>query len=138
MNTFKYIPALLAIVLFFAACKYQKSPAVVGTDDVQQQWDAMMVIHDQVMPKMSDINRLKKQLRQDTAQLALTAKLTEAEEGMWAWMHELKPFNEVQLMPTPEAKNYIRQETEKIQAVSRLMDESIGKAETIISKNSAQ
>ena len=61
--------------------------------------DKVMAIHDEVMPKMSDIHRLKKELRAEidstqqeelesiTRQLVL---LNDADESMMDWMHELK------------------------------------------------
>lgn len=133
----KPILPVLILTLLLGACGRQGQPTPEQVE-LQKHWDEMMVVHDEVMPKMSDIRRLKIKLREEGNQIDLITRLTEAETGMWDWMHDLQPIEEVQQMQAPAAMEYIKQEMVKIQAVSRLMKESIREAEATISQNEEQ
>ena len=93
----KYIFLLLiSFSLGMMSCKNDQ-PMEKAEDQLLH--DKVMAIHDEVMPKMSDIHRLKKELRAEidstqqeelesiTRQLVL---LNDADESMMDWMHELK------------------------------------------------
>ena len=72
-----------------------------GDDPNRALYDQVMIIHDEVMPKMGDINRISRTIRAelDTVppidtllklqQLDLLIRLGKAEEGMMVWMNEL-------------------------------------------------
>ena len=80
-----------------------------GTEETsaqeEQRWEEMMAIHDEVMPKMSQLNRLGRQLREYAEQTeGLDAAVSQrientvqqlelAEEGMWTWMNELQQLD---------------------------------------------
>ena len=104
----------------------------------EQKWDEVMVVHDEVMPKMSEINRISRALRQkleednslpaDLRQQAEAAvqQLTDAEEGMWEWMNNIR-----QLDALRESKNheeiiqYLNDEQSRINEVRDAMLKSI-------------
>ena len=98
-------------------------------------YDEVMVIHDEVMPRMTDIHRLKKSIKQkhkDDLQnypeaIDLLARLEEADNAMMNWMADFKP-------PKDEsaAEAYLNAEKSKISEVSRLMKATIQEAETYL------
>lgn len=118
-----------------AQAKESETELTEAKTPIELSWDEVMVVHDEVMPKMSDLNRLKKELLQDSVKhAALLEKITAAEDGMWDWMHQLTPLKEVKTMPEAEAKAYLDQEMERISKVKRQMLESIETAEGEIQK----
>lgn len=100
----------------------------------------VMAIHDDVMPKMRDINEAKKALRKlsdeenSTSEVdSLIKKLDDADEAMMSWMHDFKPKKsedkEVNM-------TYLSEEKLKISDVREVMLEAIAAAESYISEKS--
>ena len=118
---------LLALVLTACAETPQQASSTLSDD-----WSAMMVVHDEVMPKMSNIARLKKQLKGDSTALPIVLKLTKAEDAMWEWMHGLRQESELKEMPEPEAKAYLAKEAQHIEEVKAMMLNSMAEAETYL------
>lgn len=68
----------------------------------QQAWDEVMAVHDEVMPKTAELNRLATQLRSKIATLDSTQQeskntmmdailaIERADEGMMNWMAEVQ------------------------------------------------
>lgn len=102
---------LFLAFLQFTACtsntessQTQEEKATVDNDLAAQEalFDEVMVIHDEIMPKMGEINKLRKELRkkldegttpeQAKSYEAAIANLEKAENGMWDWMHALRPL----------------------------------------------
>ena len=141
MNSKVLIYALFA-VLTISACNSAEKPtdeAAPTEETVQSElekaWDAVMVVHDEVMPKMSDLNRLKKELMQDTVKNAeMIEMITKAQDGMMDWMHNLKPLNTLKAMPETEAKTYLDGQMTSVTEVKRMMLERIEKAENELQK----
>jgi len=99
--------------------------------ETQKKYDEVMVIHDEVMPKMSDIKRLiswhKKQENPESKEIVRELKV--AEEAMWDWMHNFSK---------PDAKDplekqlaYLESEKASISKVSDLMLNAIEKAKNL-------
>jgi len=67
------------------SCK-EKSPEQLF---IEEQHDEIMVIHDEVMPKMSKIHQLRKALKKSDMQNAalLVKSLDEADDMMMEWMY---------------------------------------------------
>ena len=99
-------------------------------------WKEVMVIHDEVMPKMGDINKtsraLKAKLEADPelnetikAQINETMEaLNAADEAMWEWMHNLKQLKPLRnTLSHLEILQYL--ETEKI-AIAEVKDRMLG------------
>ena len=93
-----------AIGLFFlvnflmTACNNSTNQVV----EEQQAWDQVMAVHDDVMPKTADLNRMTTQLRAKNAALDSTRQdtknkimdaiqaLESADESMMSWMAEVQ------------------------------------------------
>lgn len=96
-------------------------------------WSAMMKIHDEVMPKTSEIVSLYTELKkidpqkitdnEKTAEVQTTIiALEEAEEAMFAWMNELKNLKVLRLQKNhEEIMSYLAQETQIIESISNQM-----------------
>lgn len=79
----------LLINSFFIQCK-QETP---GQIKINQLHESVMEIHDEVMPKMSEIYSLKKKLTKvesDERVVQLIEDLEAADEMMMSWMHQYK------------------------------------------------
>lgn len=133
--------------IMILSCKQkaaEKEPAATEpalSADLQHYDDEVMKIHDEVMPKMSDIQRLSSQLREIKAKAGETPEgtpvmieglddalnsLREAEQGMMDWMKyysDTKPKVTEDLM-----KTFYERELEKITQVKNNMLNSIDKA----------
>jgi hypothetical protein len=128
-------------LLFWSACtdKNQSTEAAA--------FQEMMAIHDEVMPKMGDINRLSRQLkkmetvvdstnRQLLGQIDLAIRaLEKADQGMMAWMN----FNGGRKLEKLQAEKaheeimqYIQEEEKSIRKVQVAMLESITQAEKLV------
>ncbi len=108
------------------------------------QYQKVMAIHDEVMPEMGTMAKLKKGLKkvreennslseeQSTQVNELITRLTQAEDGMWDWMHEFdKPANNADV---EETMTYLKSEEEKIAKVSKDMKSSIQDASNLLEK----
>lgn len=111
------------------------SNTTTKTNPIQKQWDAMMVIHDEVMPKLTEMNRLQKQLEGEEGTEQLILDLKTAENGMWDWMHNIKPLDQVKEMVEEAALSHLKEETAEIAKVSEDMLASIEAAKQFLTKN---
>ncbi len=139
--------------LSFTACgggnqgSHSEDPVAGQHAAEEQKWDEVMVVHDEVMPKMSEINRISRALRQrldeensipsDLRQQAEQAvqQLTVAEEAMWEWMNNIR-----QLDALRESKNheeiiqYLDDEQARISKVRDAMLSSIESGEKVLNQ----
>jgi len=101
------------LFLIQTGCK-EKSPE---SKFIEERHDQIMVIHDEVMPKMSDIYKLKKKFKKDpTLQKShLIDSLEHAEEVMMEWMHNYKK-------PSSRDTLYEDYLNEQMEAVSEMRD----------------
>lgn len=101
----------------------------------------VMDIHDEVMPKMSSINKLERQLKQklkdpevakkDTIQ-QLVYQLEEADEAMMNWMSD---FKKPDYADFEAARKLYTSEKEKIIVVRDKMNSTISKAQVFLNRN---
>lgn len=130
----------LMIALAFSACNTEQSTQ-------EKLWDEMMVVHDEVMPKMGDLNRLSRDIRAqlDTVppidtllklqQLDLLIRLGKAEEGMMAWMSDLKLLDDLRATKShKEIIQYLETEKQRIGAVRDSMLVGIEAGEAALGK----
>lgn len=139
MNYKTLIYSFLVLSMMFSCTpaeeKTEEKTQTEEKSPIEIAWDEVMVVHDEVMPKMSELSRLKKQLRQDSMKHAeLIATITKAEDGMWDWMHQLTPLKTIKTMSEAEAKATLDQEMASITEVKRLMLESIETANQELQK----
>ena len=115
------------------------SPESANADNPNQAlYDQVMDIHDEIMPRVEDIYRLKKELQEKVASSKdLTAdkkqelelivtQLDSADHLMMDWMHTFSPLPDS--TDQEKARAYLESEMEKIKKVRELMNESIEKA----------
>lgn len=130
----------LSIALVFTACNTEQSTQ-------EKLWDEMMVVHDEVMPKMGDLNRLSRDIRsqldtvppidtlQKLQQLDLLIRLGKAEEGMMVWMSELKILDDLRATKShKEIIRYLEAEKQRIGAVRDSMLMGIEAGEKALGK----
>jgi len=139
----KYSRQLLIIALIMlAACgkskKDKAKESAAGDSSNQALYNMVMDIHNEVMPRMEDIYKLKKKL-QDT--LAHTTAITEeqrlklekiisgldsASNAMMDWMHNFNPLPDS--ADQEKAREYLETQMESIKKVRELTNEIIEKA----------
>jgi len=82
----KYI-FILFLLCWFASCKTE-----FANKQVEEAYNSVMQVHDEVMPKINDIQQLKKQLKKVDIQPELVAelktRLEAADDGMMDWMKD--------------------------------------------------
>lgn len=115
-----------------------------STLDTKSMEKTVMKIHDEAMAKMDVIYQLKKQvkgiadsLQEDTianSEILTTAyqnieALEAADEGMMSWMRN---YQIPKTKDTPDVMKYLEDEKEKIEGVSKAMNESISAAEEFL------
>lgn len=105
----------------------------------QALYDEVMKVHDEVMPKMDDIYRLKGQLKEridNTPGLAedkkkeiesIIVRLDSASEGMMVWMRKFNPLPDS--LGVEQAKEYLEGEMEKIKKVREDVRKALEDAE---------
>jgi hypothetical protein len=104
----------------------------------QALYNEVMNVHDDVMPKLDDIYRLKRDL-QDSLAVAITltieqkekidkqiGDLDSASQAMMDWMHQFNPLPDS--ADQEEAREYLESEMERIKKVRDVMLEAIDRA----------
>ncbi len=130
----------LTAILLLSACNTEQSTQ-------EQRWEDMMAVHDEVMPKMGEINRISRAIRaqMDTVppidtllklqQLDLLIRLGKAEESMMVWMNELEVLDDLRATKShQEILRYIDSEKKRIDAVRDSMTASIQAGEAALGK----
>jgi proline dehydrogenase len=104
----------------------------------QALYDEVMKVHDEVMPKMNDIYKLKEELKNQIANTpemveekqkeieAAILKLDSASEGMMVWMRNFNPLPDS--LGEEQAKEYLENEMEKVKKVRAEILEALEKA----------
>jgi len=101
-----------------------------------QLHDQVMVVHDEVMPKMKDIYKLKKALRKlnkdksDESIMSAIAALSTADDEMMDWMAEYSRPKQ----HSAESILYLKGQMAKIKVVKSSMLAAINNAQTIINE----
>lgn len=125
-----------SITLF--SCKEEKKEE--GTTQMQE----VMAIHDEVMPKMSQIGKLVGQLKpmadslgMDSPQGKAMRDLQDANKSMMDWMQGIgKRFDADEIMKgkalTEEKQKWLDEEEEKVKIVRKKINSSISNAEKIL------
>ena len=106
--------------------------------DNQALYDEVMKVHDEVMPRMDDIYKLKQKLKKqisDTPNLvdekrraieATILKLDSSSEAMMVWMRNFNPLPDS--LGEEKAREYLEDQQEKIKRVKEEMLDAINKA----------
>jgi hypothetical protein len=136
------IPAFLISLLIFTACGEQKKSAK------DLLYDKVMAVHDEVMPKMDDISKYKKQLKDKIAELDAAGsevnavkieELKKAFEGlenshddMMGWMHQFD--SNFDGMVEKEIMGYLNNQMKKIETVGKTTNDALKYAEQILAQ----
>ncbi len=138
-----YIAFLLVLILAACGNKNEHKGHGEGEDDAiadnpnEALYDEVMDIHDEVMPKMEDIYKLKRglQAKLDSASTIADEKKVELQQRiahldsvgnlMMDWMHKFDPLPDS--ADQEEAREYLESEMEKIKKVKDAMLEAIEK-----------
>ncbi len=148
----KYNFFLLLSFGLFVACNGSStksdSDSKFSAEELKEQqdlWDDLMIVHDEVMPKISNIHKLGRQLKnysettEDVPNLvkeqiaATVGLLDEADESMFSWMNNLR-----QLKPLQDTEKhediviYLRAEQDRMDKVKKDMLISIEKGSMLV------
>jgi hypothetical protein len=133
-----YLPiAVLAILLPWAPACGEDRRAVTA---LQQETEA---IHDEAMRDLADMNRVKRKLKAEVAELAgvsprrdtllsVLSQMETADADMMHWMAEYRPPAENE--PADKALAYLKIEKEKISANGKMIREALATGQKILSK----
>ncbi len=142
-------PFLFFCLSILAACgksgkhDHKASEELKGNPN-EALYDQVMAVHDEVMPKMDELYRLKKELKDEVTtakdlaadkkeQLIQTIQLLDsADHAMMDWMHKFKPAADS--TDQEVAREYLENEMERINKVKELMNSAIDKAKTEVTK----
>lgn len=128
------VQLVLFFTLFICSCKPDLS-----NPQVEKLYKEVMVIHDEVMPEISTIHKLKKKIRKlngdSETSLALIKKLDDADESMMSWMADFGKFRSMDDATSEEKVAYLESEKNKISEVSKLMKNAISEGNNYLSKN---
>lgn len=143
---------LLPILILFACGKPAEhsdhdhnSGSSEGDNPNEALYNQAMDVHDEVMPKMEDIYKLKKELQEQIANTpdmvverkqqleAIISNLDSANNAMMDWMHKFSPLPDS--ADQEKAREYLESEIERVKKVKELMIESIEKAQSEVKKN---
>ncbi|MBX2874154.1 MAG: hypothetical protein KTR30_18695 [Saprospiraceae bacterium] len=148
----KIVFALLILFGLTSACGDSSQQASSDSKFSQEQlgeqqklWDELMEVHDEVMPKISKIHKLSRQLlnhQETTSGLAAEAsqqiteivkQLDAADESMFSWMNNLQQLKPLQDTEKHEAiVKYLKAEQEKMDKVRDDMLNSIKDGSNLI------
>ena len=113
----------------------------------QKAWDEMMVVHDEVMPKISEMNQVTrefKSIEENEPELFTTyrerilsnkQRLESAEEAMFSWMSSIEPLEKLRETKNhQEIISHLTEETSKIKKISNDMLTSLNSGIELLSE----
>ena len=120
----------LSLFLFVALFSCQSTPNQAEIDAQQALWEEVMAIHDEVMPKISEMNQISREFKKIEEKesdlfesyrepiIMSRERLEAAEEGMFSWMNEFQPLDKLRESKShEEILAYLNGEKEKIAKV---------------------
>lgn len=132
----RYLSFIFALLLF--ACGSPSSQQGTeegepeeGSNPNQALYEQVMGVHDEVMPKMEDIYKLKSRLQEQIANTPdmviekkeaierTILKLDSANNAMMDWMHQFNPLPDS--VDEEQARSYLEDQMEKIRKVKEEM-----------------
>ncbi len=142
---------LVLAVLMVSACgkptghSGQETESEDGDSPNEALYNQVMDVHDDVMPRMEDIYKLKKDIQEQISTTpdmvmerkqeleAIISNLDSADRAMMDWMHKFNP--PADSVDQEKVREYLESEMERVKKVRDLMNESIEKAKELASKN---
>lgn len=126
-------PLFLVLLVMIAGCNSKK--------DNQALYDEVMKVHDEVMPKMNDIYKLKEELKKEIADApgmveekrkaieTAILQLDAASEEMMDWMRNFNPLPDS--LGEENARKYLEEQKAKVDKVKVDMLQAIDKAKSV-------
>lgn len=123
----KHLTYVIITLLLFAGCQKQSNDHEHTEDSPNQAlYDEVMGVHDEVMPKMNDIQKAKATLQtrlelpgiSEAEKQEISSKITEldsASEGMMVWMRQFDPIADS--VGVEKARTYLEGELVKVKKV---------------------
>lgn len=153
----KYLIIALTISFLYSCNKANETKEGHHHDaktPLNEQTEAMLSIHDSIMPHMDKLMDLKKQLKNDVKitdsllalkstetlkirkeeALKLTSQLDNTDKAMMNWMHEFK-FDTLEKLDKTQAASYVADQKKKIESVREQMNKSLSEASQFIEKS---
>ncbi len=129
----KYLFYLFAILLLLTNCGPKHDD-----EEVKILYDKVIEIHDEVMPKISDISKLRRKIRKQenkgTPSLNIIKQLEDADDAMMTWMTDFQVYK-IYKDSTKESKlKYLNGEKIRIQRVSDEMYTAINTAKDYLNE----
>jgi hypothetical protein len=134
--------AFIALSLMVTNCgSPNKNSEAAQKALAEERWEEMMALHDNVMPKMSEINKISRELKKmENIPAELKAEvqdmlttLDKADEGMMSWMAGFSKYNSNTYSHEDLMKAY-DQEMEAGKAVEQTILSSIEKGNELLKK----
>lgn len=137
-----YLRFFVAVFFFLSACETDKKES----NEILKQ--EVIAIHDEVMPKMDELKKLKKDILQKSSEMsadslamsgeiqrlnAISADLDSAFEGMFVWMRQFKSSYDE--MTQEEIETYLLDQKIKVQEVNDEIKASIAAAKLELEKS---
>lgn len=131
----KRLTYLILLVAVLTSCK----------DANKELYKKVMETHDEVMPRMGELERLKREIRNEIAQSPdmiverkekleqIISNLDSASYAMMDWMHKFNPLPDS--ARKEDVQRYLETEQERIQRVKDKMLKSIEDAKTALAEN---
>lgn len=152
----KYLLIVLTISSLYSCNKTDETKEGHHHDaqtPLNEQTEAMLAIHDSIMPHMDKLMDLKKQLKNDVEitdsllalkstetlktrkeeALKITSQLDSTDKAMMNWMHEFK-FDTLEKLDKTQAASYVADQKKKIESVREQMNKSLSDANLFIEK----
>lgn len=144
--------AFFLLALTLAACKPKsgEQEAEVEEQNIdrgnlqtqQAEWEEVMAIHDEVMPKMSEVERLKTALQAELPEAEgdrrtkverIIGDLEAADQAMWDWMYGLKQLDNLRdSLEHPRIMDYLASEKKDVTEVKQKIERAIKNANDLL------
>ena len=135
MNSSNTIIFFAFSLIALAACGPGSKEKICDTVQCEQQvlYDQVIELHDEVMPKLSQISALKSEIEvkmeasadsiERSEWLQLMQQLDEADVSMWVWMRQFKP--DMDSTVTVEDMAYLETQLKQVAGVAQNINGSI-------------
>jgi hypothetical protein len=143
-----HLVLLLSVLALATACQKSESTHANGHSEHQEGeggnqklYEEVMAVHDEVMPKMNDIYKLKEGLKKQIAETpdmaaakkkemeSVIIQLDSASESMMVWMRNFDPIPDS--LGVEKARQYLEEQKAAVEEVKEDMLDAIEEAERI-------
>lgn len=137
-----YTLAAVAILLTALACTTNNTNNTDKAKEQEELYNQVMSVHDEVMPKMGELNAMARDLKgltelPDSTKINVSAVVTNldnAHEGMMAWMGGFQTLDKIKMegKSHEEILAYLNEELVKVEAVKTNMLSSMTEGKSLL------